>query len=99
MELDRDLLPLLRERFDGNPQVSFVQADVLDVDPQTLTGGQPYKVVANLPYYITSAVLRHFFEQRNPPTAGGNGAARGSGANDGNGGRDELACPCCTVLW
>ncbi len=62
IELDDKLLPLLRERFASMPQVSFVHADVLEVAPGTLTGGGPYKVVANLPYYITSAVLRHFLE-------------------------------------
>lgn len=62
IELDDNLLPLLRERFAAMPQVSFIHADVLEITPGALTGGGPYKVVANLPYYITSAVLRHFLE-------------------------------------
>jgi 16S rRNA (adenine1518-N6/adenine1519-N6)-dimethyltransferase len=62
IELDKNLLPNLQEKFAGRPQVSFVQADVLDVPPGELSGGRPYKVVANLPYYITSAILRHFLE-------------------------------------
>ncbi|MBF6613668.1 MAG: ribosomal RNA small subunit methyltransferase A [Chloroflexi bacterium] len=62
IELDDKLLPLLRERFAAMPQVSFIHADVLKTTPGALTGGGPYKVVANLPYYITSAVLRHFLE-------------------------------------
>jgi 16S rRNA (adenine1518-N6/adenine1519-N6)-dimethyltransferase len=62
VELDDKLLPLLRERFSGRPQVEFVHGDVLEIPPPDLAGGRPYKLVANLPYYITSAVLRHFLE-------------------------------------
>ncbi len=67
VELDDDLLPVLRERFAAMPHVSFVHADVLDVPPQELSQGRPYKLVANLPYYITSAILRHFLETRHKP--------------------------------
>jgi 16S rRNA (adenine1518-N6/adenine1519-N6)-dimethyltransferase len=62
VELDGNLLPILRERFAGSPHVSFVHADVLEIPPGELSGGKPYKLVANLPYYITSAVLRHFLD-------------------------------------
>ena len=67
VELDDDLLPVLRQRFAGMPHVSFVHADVLDVPPQELSQGRPYKLVANLPYYITSAILRHFLETEHKP--------------------------------
>lgn len=67
IELDGSLLPLLKERFGDYGHVSFVQADVLEVLPQELSGGRAYKVVANLPYYITSAVLRHFLEAEAKP--------------------------------
>ena len=67
VELDDDLLPTLRERFSGHPHVTFVQADVLDLSPAGLSGGEPYKVVANLPYYITSAILRHFLDAEQKP--------------------------------
>jgi 16S rRNA (adenine1518-N6/adenine1519-N6)-dimethyltransferase len=67
VELDSDLLPSLRERFAGQPHVSFVQGDVLDITPEELSGGRPYKVVANLPYYITSAILRHFLDALHKP--------------------------------
>ncbi len=62
VELDSNLLPLLRERFADRPYVDFVQGNVLDLSPGELSNGRPYKLVANLPYYITSAVLRHFLE-------------------------------------
>lgn len=67
VELDGNLLPILRERFSEMPHVSFVQADVLEVAPHELSGGRPYKLVANLPYYITSAILRHFLETDDKP--------------------------------
>jgi 16S rRNA (adenine1518-N6/adenine1519-N6)-dimethyltransferase len=69
IELDNTLLPHLRDRFASHPHVSFLHADVLDVDPATLTEGHPYKLVANLPYYITSAILRHFLETEARPTS------------------------------
>ena len=67
VELDRDLMPVLRERFADWPQVALVQGDVLDISPGELSSGRPYKLVANLPYYITSAVLRHFLESEDRP--------------------------------
>lgn len=69
VELDGTLLPLLHERFAQHPHVSFMHADVLDVPPGALTGGRAYKLIANLPYYITSAVLRHFLEAEAKPVS------------------------------
>lgn len=90
VELDDRLIPILSELFADQPNVSFVHADILKVDPAGLVAGgrwkvegeqspstqspipspqsPPYKVVANLPYYITSAVLRHLLESAQPPT-------------------------------
>lgn len=67
VELDRSLLPGLRERFGAYPHVSFVEGDILETQPEELSGVRAYKVVANLPYYITSAVLRHFLEAESKP--------------------------------
>ncbi len=66
VELDDRLVPFLASRFAGQPHVSIVHADILETDPGELAGG-PYKVVANLPYYITSAVIRHLLESALPP--------------------------------
>lgn len=68
VELDRELAPRLAERLKDYPQAQVVEGDILRLDPTVLSEGQPYKVVANLPYYITSAVLRHFLSNANPPT-------------------------------
>jgi 16S rRNA (adenine1518-N6/adenine1519-N6)-dimethyltransferase len=62
VEIDRGLARRLRDAFAGDPKVEIVERDVLEVDPAGLVGDRPYKVIANLPYYITSAALRHFLE-------------------------------------
>jgi 16S rRNA (adenine1518-N6/adenine1519-N6)-dimethyltransferase len=64
VELDDRLIDLLRSRFAGQPTVRIVHGDILELAPASLFAPAPlhYKVVANLPYYITSAVLRHVLE-------------------------------------
>jgi 16S rRNA (adenine1518-N6/adenine1519-N6)-dimethyltransferase len=67
VELDDRLIPFLRERFAAQAHVTIVHADILESDPGELVDGQPYKVVANLPYYITSAAIRHLLESNPAP--------------------------------
>ncbi|RLC98708.1 MAG: ribosomal RNA small subunit methyltransferase A [Chloroflexi bacterium] len=64
VELDERLLPVLRSVLSGCDNVTLIQGDILALDPAALIGdaGAGYKIVANLPYYITSAVLRHLLE-------------------------------------
>lgn len=66
VEIDRDLVPVLRERFAAHENVAVVEADVLESTPRELLekgqGRDPYVVVANLPYNIGAAVVRHFLE-------------------------------------
>jgi 16S rRNA (adenine1518-N6/adenine1519-N6)-dimethyltransferase len=69
VELDDRLIPFLRQRFVGQPHVSIVHGDILETNPAQLVEGSPYKVVANLPYYITSAVIRHLLESVPAPDA------------------------------
>jgi 16S rRNA (adenine1518-N6/adenine1519-N6)-dimethyltransferase len=66
IEFDRRLAARLTEEL-RVPNLRVVVADALRVDPGALLGGaHPYKVVANLPYQITSALLRHFLEATVP---------------------------------
>jgi 16S rRNA (adenine1518-N6/adenine1519-N6)-dimethyltransferase len=51
-----------RSEVRGIENVRIVHGDILEQDIPALVGERPYKVVANLPYYITSAVLRHVLE-------------------------------------
>lgn len=64
IEIDERLLPLLHSQLRDFPNVNVYHADILQVDLDVLLGGRPYLVVANLPYYITSKILRHLFETR-----------------------------------
>jgi 16S rRNA (adenine1518-N6/adenine1519-N6)-dimethyltransferase len=62
VELDRKLLPILEEVVGPFGNVEVVQGDILALDPLRLMGADGYSVVANIPYYITSAVIRHLLE-------------------------------------
>lgn len=74
VELDNRLIDPLRKQFAKQPQVQIVHGDILELAPGALLQEQDgvaavaYKVVANLPYYITSAVLRHLLEAAVRPT-------------------------------
>jgi 16S rRNA (adenine1518-N6/adenine1519-N6)-dimethyltransferase len=68
VELDERMLAPLHESLQGHDNVRFVHGDILQQDIPTLVGGVPYKVVANLPYYVTSAVLRHILESARRPS-------------------------------
>ncbi len=69
VEIDERFTGYLRDRFAMQPQVAVVQADILEADLAALLGTDAarYKVVANLPYYITSAILRYLLESPTPP--------------------------------
>lgn len=62
VELDAELLPLLGAVLAPWENVQVVQGDILNVSPAQLFERSGYKVVANIPYYITSAVIRHLLE-------------------------------------
>jgi 16S rRNA (adenine1518-N6/adenine1519-N6)-dimethyltransferase len=66
VELDDRLLPVLERLLAGYPNVTVVHGDILALDPARLVE-PPYKVVANIPYYITAAILRHLLEARVQP--------------------------------
>ncbi len=67
VEIDERLTPILEARFRTTPNVYFVFDDVLKTDTLSLVGAKPYSVVANVPYYITSAILRHVLEVPHKP--------------------------------
>lgn len=64
VEFDRDLAALLRDHFADNSSVIIHEQDILKVDFETLLGDYQYKVVANLPYNISTPVLFRFLEER-----------------------------------
>ncbi len=73
VELDNKLLAPLAEVLQPFSNVQIIHGDILRLDPSALMSGsggagQPdYLVVANIPYYITSALMRHLLEARFPP--------------------------------
>jgi 16S rRNA (adenine1518-N6/adenine1519-N6)-dimethyltransferase len=69
IELDDKLAALLKKTLASFKNVSVINGDVLKTKPEELTKRRDYKVVANLPYYITSPVLRHFLETSVKPQA------------------------------
>ena len=65
VEFDRDLVHGLRERFGGRENFELVEGDALAVDFCALVApGGRARVVANLPYYISTAILQRLIEQR-----------------------------------
>ena len=67
VEIDRRLLPPLREVLEGLDTVEIVIGDILAIDLESTIGSDPYLVVANIPYNITSALIRHFLESEIAP--------------------------------
>jgi 16S rRNA (adenine1518-N6/adenine1519-N6)-dimethyltransferase len=66
VELDRDLVEILRDELADLPSVKIVHGDILQISDLGVPH-RGYKVVGNLPYYITSAVLRRFLEKEPRP--------------------------------
>ncbi len=64
VELDGNLFPPLREVLAPHPNIRLVQGDILNLDPAEWMSCSGYLVVANIPYYITSALIRHLLEAR-----------------------------------
>lgn len=67
VELDRELAMFLRQDLAGIDAFSLVERDARYVEIEELTGGQPYQVVANLPYSVATVIIRHFMESVTPP--------------------------------
>lgn len=67
VELDPNLIPPLKAVLAPYPNVRLVQGDILKLSPKELVAEQAYIVAANIPYYITSAVIRHVLENGPKP--------------------------------
>jgi 16S rRNA (adenine1518-N6/adenine1519-N6)-dimethyltransferase len=68
VELDADLLPALKQVLTPYSNITLVEGDILALDPSRLMDEPGYLVVANIPYYITSALIRHLLEARRMPS-------------------------------
>ncbi len=70
VEIDRNLIPVLEDTLSAYANVTVINADILKFDLNRLVeernGGRPIKVVANLPYYITTPIIMALFEKHVP---------------------------------
>ena len=70
VEIDRSLIPILQDTLQDWDNVTVINEDILKVDvcklAQEKNGGRPVKVVANLPYYITTPIIMGLFENQVP---------------------------------
>jgi len=70
VEIDKALIPILEETLSAYQNVTVINADVLKLDIRQIAeeknGGKPIKVVANLPYYITTPIIMSLFESGVP---------------------------------
>lgn len=70
VEIDKALIPILQDTLSEYPNVTIINEDILKVDLEKLVkeknDGRPVKVVANLPYYITTPIIMQLFESHVP---------------------------------
>jgi len=70
VEIDSALIPILQDTVGHYPNVKIIHGDILDIDLDNLVNvefeGKPFKVVANLPYYITTAIIMGLLEKKLP---------------------------------
>jgi len=70
VEIDKNLIPILEDTLSAYDNVTVINDDILKVDVNKIVeeknGGRPVKVVANLPYYITTPIIMGLFENHVP---------------------------------
>ena len=69
VEIDKNLLPVLDETLSEYDNVTVVNNDILKVDIRELVSDREVKVVANLPYYITTPIIMGLFENHIPASS------------------------------
>jgi 16S rRNA (adenine1518-N6/adenine1519-N6)-dimethyltransferase len=67
IEIDPHLVGYLRRELDDAVGLTLIEADALAQDPEELFAGRPYKLVANIPYHITSPLLHQFLGAAHAP--------------------------------
>ena len=68
VEIDRELIPPLQKALEKYSNVHVIHGDILRQNPDSLGLEARYLVVANIPYYISSAILRHLLTAKQKPT-------------------------------
>jgi len=67
VELDKRLISILEQNLQSFSNIRIVQGDILQLNPRDLVAEDNYLVVANIPYYITSSIIRNLLESEVKP--------------------------------
>ena len=67
IEIDQELADILPEKLGAPANLTVVNADARQVNIDEIMNGQKYKLVANLPYYAATPIIRRFLEDESPP--------------------------------
>ncbi len=67
VEIDKYIIPALKASTFGYANTTIVEGDMLEIPPSEIITAPEYTVIANIPYYITSALLRHLLENKPRP--------------------------------
>jgi 16S rRNA (adenine1518-N6/adenine1519-N6)-dimethyltransferase len=68
VEIDKQLFPILKKVINDFNNVRLILGDIMEIDPRGITNLTGYKVVANIPYYLTSNLIRRLLESPHKPT-------------------------------
>ena len=86
IEIDKALIPILKDTLNGYDNIKIINGDVLKTDiaelAQKENAGEPIKVVANLPYYITTPIIMGLFENQCTVKESYSYGTKGGGAED-----------------
>lgn len=66
VEVDKNLIPILHETLCRYDNVTVINEDIMKTDISSLMGAHPFRIVANLPYYITTPIIMSLLESRIP---------------------------------
>ena len=68
VEIDNQFFPILKKVIKDFSNIRLIEGDIMEIDPQAITSRAGYKVVANIPYYLTSNLIRRLLEVPLKPT-------------------------------
>lgn len=68
IEIDKKLLPILGDVLHDSTNVEIINEDFMKTDIEALTGGREYKLIGNLPYYITTPIIMKVLEEGSSPS-------------------------------
>lgn len=67
VEKDKIMIEVLKETLKGYKNIEVINADILKIKSENYFKNKDYKLVANIPYYLTSPLIRKFLEEKKPP--------------------------------